>query len=271
MSNVLRQAAIAYATARRTSHIAVVSRGARIAGIAAGVVIAAASMIVPPPAHAAPLRELVGRLTSEACWQLVSATPEQAKAILSDAASQTTIADRELRREHDQFDRIVTSAPLSELEAVLDRIDAARRKAYAFRIAFVSIKACYAELVDKDLPILLLKNLVRTTKGRWNAACTNTGESRIVAHASGSFVFNIADDGTLHGEYREDDGPTGAIRGTWQQRGKGMAVGGSASAGLADTVGAWKGMLGETGGGNGDVQVTKRALDLNCAGRWVAQ
>ena len=245
--------------------------GARIAGAVAGAVIAAASMIFTTPAHAAPMREVVGRLASEACWQMVSATPEQAKAIVSDAASQTLIADGELRREDNTFNKMVTWAPDSELEAVLDRRDAARRKAWAYRIAFVTIRVCYTELVDKALPTLLLKNVVRTAMGRWNAACTNTGDPKVVAHASGSFVFRLADDGSLHGEYQEDDGPSGAVRGSWQQRSNGLVVGGSASADLADTVGSWKGILAYPAGGNGDVQVTKRALDLNCAGQWTAQ
>lgn len=233
------------------------------------IVLALATLLLPSLALSSPASELVGKLTSEACWQLVSASPSQAKAILSDAAKHYADAESELRTAQSRAAVILTRAPESEVVEILAHVELARRKYYAFRTAFWAIRGCYDVVAQSAAQ--LSGDVVRTTKGIWKAGCMNTGSSAIVANATGTFLFNLVNNGTLYGEYREDDGPSGAIRGSWQRRSNGTAVGGSASAGLADTVGTWKGILGDAGGGNGDVQVTKRALDLNCAGQWIAE
>lgn len=234
------------------------------------ILMALATLLLPSLALSSPVSELIGKLTGEACLQIAASPLSQAKSILSDAATQYQNAEREFEMEKRRGERMIINAPGdTEFAGILARVEVARRKAYAFKAAFAILKVCYA-MVEKESPSLS-GEVGRVAKGGWTAACRNSGSSKVVANAAGTFVFNLVDNGTLYGEYHEDDGPNGAIRGRWERRSNGWAVGGSASAALGDTVGTWKGMLPFAGGGAGDVEVSKRSMDLNCAGRWTAQ
>jgi hypothetical protein len=234
-------------------------------------IVAALAVMLAPPARSESLRDLVGRLTAQACARLATGWSSEAEAIVYDAHRQWLDALQSLDVEVARAARGFDTASDAAAGEYLARVEFERRRAAAFQVAYRTIIACYTQFAT-DPARDLRTNRQYHVSGKWDAQCTYANDPKLVSRTGGTFFFELYQGNVVNGEYSEAGGPKGVVRGRWWRQtpnSSDFALEGSASSGVGDTQGVWSGVLQQLGAsGRGDVHIKRSSVDITCVGQW---